>query len=234
MFELTRMLPTPRLVRHGGLDAIEFVCEDPKALTVVCLHGYGADMRDLAPLAPEIPVGKPVRWLFPDAPEVLDWGGRAWFPIDVGAFEEAQRTGRPRDLSGGEPEGMAESRRELEAFLAELGAPWERLVLMGFSQGAMMAVDAALRAPQAPAGVAVLSGTFVDEKTVHKLAPKRKGLPFFQSHGSVDPILGFQEALKLERALKAAGWTGGLRRFEGGHGIPPELLPELGAWLSAR
>ena len=228
------MLPTPRLVRHGELDAIEFVCEDPKALTVVCLHGYGADMRDLAPLAPEIPVEKPMRWLFPDAPEVLDWGGRAWFPIDVGAFEEAQRIGKPRDLSGGAPEGMAESRRELQAFIDELGVPWDRLVLMGFSQGSMMAVDAAMRAPKAPAGVAILSGTFVDEKTVLKLAPKRAGLPFFQSHGSVDPILGFQEALRLEKALKAAGWKGDLRRFEGGHGIPPELLGELGSWLSAR
>ena len=36
------------------------------------------------------------------------------------------------------------------------------------------------------------------------------------------------------QALKAAGWKGELRRFEGGHGIPPELLPELGAWLQAR
>jgi phospholipase/carboxylesterase len=228
------MMVTPRLVRHGGLDAIEFVSEDPKALTVICLHGYGADMRDLAPLAPEIPVEGPVRWLFPDGPEVLDWGGRAWFPIDVAAFEDAQRKGKPRDLSGGEPEGMAESRRELEAFVGELGVPWDRIALMGFSQGAMMAVDAAMRAPKAPAGVAILSGTFVDQKTVHALAPKKKGLPFFQSHGSVDPILGFQEALKLEKALKDAGWTGALRRFEGGHGIPPELLPELGSWLSAR
>ena len=228
------MMVTPRLVRHGGLDAIELVSEDTKALTVVCLHGYGADMRDLAPLAPEIPVEKPVRWLFPDGPEVLEWGGRAWFPIDVAAFEEAQRTGKPRDLSGGEPEGMAESRRELQSFLEALDAPWDRIVLMGFSQGAMMAVDLAMRAPKSPAGVAILSGTFVDKKTVHALAPKRKGLPFFQSHGSVDPILGFQEALKLEAALKAAGWEGELRRFEGGHGIPPELLPELGAWLTAR
>lgn len=224
----------PRLVRHGNLDAIEFVSEDPAALTVVCLHGYGADMRDLAPLAPEIPVERPVRWIFPNGPETLEWGGRAWFPIDVAAFEEAQRTGKPRNLSGGEPEGMAQSRLELQAFLEALDVPWEQLVPMGFSQGAMMAVDLAMRAPKAPAGVAILSGTFVDRKSVLALAPKKKGLPFFQSHGSVDPILGFQEALKLEGALKAAGWKGELRRFEGGHGIPPELLPELGAWLQAR
>ena len=227
-------MENPKLVRFGGLDAVEFPCADPKALTVICLHGYGADMRDLAPLAPEIPVERPVRWIFPNGPVSLDWGGRAWFPIDVAAFEEGQRTGKPRDLSGGEPAGMAEARAALQAFIEELGAPWDKLVVMGFSQGAMMAVDLALRAPAAPAGVAILSGTFVDRKTVLALAPKRKGLAFFQSHGSVDPILGFQEALRLEAALKEAGWKGELRRFEGGQGIPPELLPELGAWLQAR
>jgi phospholipase/carboxylesterase len=227
-------MDNPKVIHLGNLDAVEFPCADAQALTVVCLHGYGADMRDLAPLAPEIPVERPVRWIFPNGPEKLDWGGRAWFPIDVAAFEEAQRTGKPRDLSGGEPDGMAESRVELQAFIQELGASWDNLVIMGFSQGAMMSVDLALRSPKAPAGVAILSGTFVDAKIVAALAPKRAGLPFFQSHGSVDPILGFQEALKLEKALKDAGWSGELRRFEGGHGIPPELLPELGAWLQAR
>jgi phospholipase/carboxylesterase len=224
----------PQLLRLGNLEAVDFPCADPKGLTVICLHGYGADMRDLAPLAPEIPVERPVRWIFPNGPETLDWGGRAWFPIDVAAFEEAQRTGKPRDLSGGEPDGMAESRVALQGFIQELGVSWEKLVVMGFSQGAMMAVDLALRAPSAPAGVAILSGTFVDQKSVAALAPKRAGLAFFQSHGSVDAILGFQEALKLEKALTDAGWKGELRRFEGGHGIPPELLPELGAWLQAR
>lgn len=224
----------PKLVRLAGLDAIEFPSPDPKALTVVCLHGYGADMRDLAPLAGELPVTRPVRWFFPDGPETLEWGGKAWFPIDTAAFEEAQRTGKPRDLSGGEPAGMADARAELQAALEELAAPWESLVLMGFSQGSMMAVDLALRAPKAPAGVGILSGTLVDRKTLAKLAPQKPGLPFFQSHGSVDPILGYQQALALEKELKAAGWTGALQRFEGGHGIAPEVVASLGAWLDAR
>jgi phospholipase/carboxylesterase len=223
----------PHYLRLGDLDAIEFPEKDPKALTVVCLHGYGADMRDLAPLAPEIPVERPVRWIFPDAPEVLDWGGRAWFPIDVAAFEEAQRTGQPRDLSRREPEGMSIARAEMKGLLEELAVPWKSLVLMGFSQGAMMAVDLAARAPESAAGVAILSGTLVDRKVLAASAAKHKGLPFFQSHGSVDPILGFREALALESELKTAGWKGELKRFEGGHAIPPEIVAELGAWLEA-
>lgn len=218
-------------MRLGGLDVIESKNESADALTVVCLHGYGADMRDLAPLAQEIPVTRPLSWVFPDAPGRLDWGGKAWWPIDVAAFEAAQRGGKPRDLSGGEPGGLAASREALLGLLKELGAPPEKLVLMGFSQGSMLAVDLALRLPVAPAGVAILSGTLVDVEAVRALAPKKRGLRFFQSHGSVDPILGYAQARALETELLGAGWSGKLQRFEGGHAIPGEVLDALGAWI---
>jgi phospholipase/carboxylesterase len=221
----------PRLAKLGGLDVIELKNGSAHDLTVVCLHGYGADMRDLAPLAQEIPVSRPLRWVFPDAPGRLEWGGKAWWPIDVAAFEAAQRGGKPRDLSAGEPAGLAEAREALLGLLKELGAPTDKLVLMGFSQGSMLAVDLALRLPVAPAGVAILSGTLVDVGSVRALAPKKKGLRFFQSHGSVDPILGFAQALALEKELLGAGWDGRLQRFEGGHAIPGEVLDALGAWM---
>ena len=228
------MMEKPSLIHIGNLDAIEIPNPDPKALTVICMHGYGADMRDLAPLTQELQTKRPLRWVFPNAPAQLDWGGRAWFPIDVAVFEEAQRTGKTRDLSGHAPEGMAQAREELQSFVKQLGVPWEKIVLMGFSQGAMMAVDVAARAEAKPAGVAILSGTLVDVKTLAKLASKQKGLSFFQTHGSVDPILGFSHALALEKALIEGGWFGKLQRFEGGHAVPPEALETLRAWLEAR
>ena len=228
------MTQKPRLVRFANLDAIEIPSPEPNALVVVCLHGYGADMRDLAPLAQELETKRPIAWLFPDAPETLDWGGRAWFPIDVAAFEEAQRTGTPRDLSLREPPGLEWAREELQRFIAGLEIPWGRIVLMGFAQGAMLAVDLALRAESAPAGVVILSGTLVDKAKTAELAPAKKGMPFFQSHGSVDPILGFAQARALEKVLVEAGWRGQLRRFEGGHAIPAETLEGLTGWLEKR
>lgn len=224
----------PKLIHLWDLKAIEFPNADPEALTVVCMHGYGADMRDLAPLAPEIPSTRPLRWIFPDAPTTLDWGGKAWWPIDVAAFEAAQRGGKPRDLSAGEPEGLPAARVAMQGALKSLKVPWNKLILMGFSQGSMLAVDLALRAPEPPRGVAILSGTIVDAKSVAALGAKKKGLPFFQSHGSVDSILGFPQALALEKALLSSGWSGSLLRFEGAHAIPREVLDALGAWLDAR
>lgn len=191
-------------------------------------------MRDLVPLAAELAVKRPLTWLFPDAPSLLEWGGKAWFPIDAAAFEEAQRSGAPRDLSLHAPEGMAAACEELGLFLKEIDEPWENIVLMGFSQGAMLAVDLALRAEGKPAGVVILSGTLVDKKTTAALALKKKGLPFFQTHGSADPLLGFAQALALEKTLTDSGWVGTLQRFEGGHAIPPEAMATLRDWLEAR
>jgi phospholipase/carboxylesterase len=223
-----------RRVHFGSLDAIEIPNDAADALTVVVLHGYGADMRDLFPLAEELETKRPIRWLFPDAPEKLDWGGRAWFPIDVAAFEEAQRTGSPRDLSLRAIPGMEWAREELQKFLKESGAAPERLVLMGFSQGAMLAVDLAARAETAPAGVVILSGTLVDKPSLVELALSKKALPFFMSHGSVDPILGFAQARALEKVIVEAGWKGQMQRFEGGHAVPGEVLATLRKWLEKR
>lgn len=222
-----------QLVRSGELDAVAVPSADRDAKTIVCFHGYGADMRDLAPLAFETPASKPFSWYFPDAPGELEWGGKAWWPIDVAAFEAAQRGGKPRDLSRETPEGMAQARLAAQSFVAGLGVPAEKLVLMGFSQGSMLAVDLAMRMEKSPAGVAVLSGTLVDVAALRELAGARKGMPFFQSHGSVDPILGFLQAIALEKELVGAGWKGKLLRFEGGHAIPGEVLEALGAWLDS-
>ncbi len=218
----------------GHLEALEVPSADTNALTVICLHGYGADMHDLAPLAQEIKTRRPLNWVFPNAPELLDWGGRAWFPIDITAFEEAQRGGAPRDLSQKEPSGLQWAREQLQRFIANLARPWEKIVLMGFSQGSMLAVDLALHADSPPAGVVILSGTLVDKQKTVERAPQKKELPFFQSHGSADPILGFAAARALEKVLLEAGWKGQLRRFEGGHAIPAAILEELALWLEKR
>lgn len=149
--------------------------------------------------------------------------GRAWFHIDGEALE--------RDYSALRPDGMDEARRAALDFISALDLPWGNLVLGGFSQGAMLATELALGAPEAPRGLMILSGSLVDERQWAKLAARRRGLPFFQSHGSADPILSFRLALRLEALLRGAGLEGKLLRFEGGHSIPSEAVEAMGAFL---
>lgn len=202
---------------------------------VVLLHGYGADGADLLPLAAETPCRRGLRWIFPEAPQLRpgDPFGRSWFPIDEDAIAEAQQTGRAVDFSAEDPEGLAASRGLVEKALAELGLTWDRVVFGGFSQGSMVAVELALSSPVPPAGLVVLSGNLIAEKRWRELAAARPGLPFFQSHGRADPILGFRGALGLEALLREAGLKGSLMAFDGGHTIAPEVVGALAEFLDS-
>lgn len=196
--------------------------EPGAALTVVLFHGYGADAMDLAPLRKFIPRRAPIRWVFPDAP------GHMWWRIDEQALME-RRWDAER-----EPSDLPATRAAAYDFLKTLGVPWSRLVLGGFSQGAMLSTDLVLRAPEQPAGLAILSGSLITESRWRELAPRRAGLEVFQCHGEQDPILPFALSVRLNELLTGAGLKGKLHAFEGGHMIPAEGLSALGAYLDSQ
>jgi phospholipase/carboxylesterase len=60
----------------------------------------------------------------------------------------------------------------------------------------------------------------------------RKDLPVFQSHGTRDPLLPFAVAERLRHELDSAGMRVSFTSFDDGHGIPPEVMRDLGTWLS--
>ncbi|TBR21001.1 esterase [bacterium] len=225
-----KSLAQPRVRRLGTLEAVEFPAS-ADAPVALCLHGYGADMRDLAGLAMELDLKGPLRWVFPNGPLQLPWGGRAWFPINEERLAGYERGEGAFDLSGLRPEGMDEARDAVLALVSALEVPWDRLIVGGFSQGAMLSVELALAAPAAPRGTFLLSGNLVDAPSLAARAPARKGLTYFQSHGTVDPILGFGGAKKLHESLTAAGWQGRFVEFEGVHAIPRQALDGLTEYL---
>ena len=175
---------------------------------VILLHGFGAPGTDLVPLADEI-VLPGARFVFPEAPHLLpvEIGGgvgRAWWHIDVMKMQLAIMTGQTRDLTREVPEGLAESRAQIEVMLAELDDGSPRFI-GGFSQGAMLATDVVLRSELSFAGLVVMSGTLLAEDDWRPRMPKRAGLPVFQSHGTVDPLLPFAIAETLRDAFNDAG-----------------------------
>src|SRR5688572_21627540 len=161
-----RSLSTPRRRAIGPLETIEFPAS-ADAPVIVCFHGYGADAADLAPLAAELELPVPARWVFPDAPLLVNHGmGKAWFPIDESRF-----SGAPIDLSRETPDKMEETARTAAEFLDALAVPRDRVILGGFSQGAMLALELALRGDAIPLGLFLLSGTLVDEQRLRPAAP---------------------------------------------------------------
>jgi phospholipase/carboxylesterase len=208
-------------------------------LTVVLCHGYGAPGDDLVPLADAVRAHRPnlaaVRFVFPEAPLSLEElgapFGRAWWQIDF------QRI-TARRLTQDVPPGLSKARHLMMSLLDELarqpGGAISRLLLGGFSQGAMLATDLTLRLEEAPAGLAILSGTLICESEWRQRASIRRGLSVFQSHGRQDPLLPFESALALKDLLLGAGLTVDFLAFEGGHTIPLEAIDRLAALIESK
>jgi phospholipase/carboxylesterase len=204
---------------------------------VVLMHGFGASGDDLAPLWRVLDVPPSVRFVFPAAPldlarELGFPGARAWWRINL---ERLVGSPAAREHAALEvPAGLVEARAQVVELLDEIArrmAP-SSLVLGGFSQGAMLACDVALHDPRPLAGLVLLSGTLIAASEWEPLAPARRGLPVFQSHGANDPLLPPSGAERLRDLLGAAGLPVEWEPFRGGHEIPARVLDGLGAFLA--
>ena len=191
----------------------------PKAL-VVFLHGYGADGADLLGLADVLAPHLPkVAFLAPDAPEVCTGGGfgRQWFPIpwidgSDQAVAEAGLDAATRDLN-----------MYLDAELTNAGLAPQALALIGFSQGAMLALHVAPRRATVLAGVVAISGRLLrPERLAAEVVAKP---PVLLVHGDQDPVVPFADMGLAGDALVAAGFeTFGHVMAGTGHGIAPDGL----------
>ena len=197
---------------------------------VVLVHGYGADGADLLSLGQHWQQALPdAAFASPNAPtQVPGAPGYQWFPL------------RTLDANDVIP-GAASAAPGLEAFLeAELKAQNvapENLVLVGFSQGAMMALHVGLRRKIAPAAVIGLSGTLVGPENLAEATARRKdGLPppVLIMHGHMDEVIPVDAMFMTADQLAAANIPCQWHLAIGvGHGIDGEEIRH-GAMFLAR
>jgi phospholipase/carboxylesterase len=203
---------------------------------VVLLHGFAGNPEDLAPFARSL--GVPGRFVFPrgfDDLAELGLPGRGWWASDGAGRQSALASGIARDLSDFEPEGLDGARRQLSDLLDALSAeaPGAPLILGGFSQGAMLALDLALRSARPLAGLVQLSGARIARRLWNPCLHTRRGMRAFISHGRQDPDLAFTAAERFEQELRVAGWSIDFCPFDGGHGVPLVALRGLKRFLLA-
>jgi phospholipase/carboxylesterase len=176
-------------------------------------------------------VPKEVRFVFPEAPLELGFGGRAWWPIDMARLQDRFGKEGAARLIDEVPAGIDNARAAVLELLAALERDFaalpEQIVIGGFSQGAMLATDTVLRSTRPFGGLAIMSGTLVSHSEWLALMPARQGLPVLQSHGRADPVLPFAIAERLRDELSAAGMPVEFTPFNGGHGIPGPVLDGL-------
>jgi|SRR5580692_3884218 phospholipase/carboxylesterase len=228
----TEMLGGLRVRVAGGIDG-EGGGDGP---AVVLLHGFGASGDDLVPLWRMLGVPRGTRCFFPEAPLTIpgfDDGRAWWMPSDLAARDRAYVSGEARDLSAEVPRGLADARDHVIALLGDLERAVRppKVVLGGFSQGAMLSCDVALETTLPLAALVLLSGSFLAEEQWRPRMPGRRGLPAFLSHGDADRMLPFAQSERLRDALTGAGLAVTWVPFRGGHEIPTRVLDALGPFL---
>ena len=236
-----------RLTELGGLTCriVSRLADGvpPKLIVVLC-HGFGAPGTDLVALGEELLELRPeladcVEIIFPAAPLSLDqfgmFGGRAWWHIDMEELIGAIEHGNIRILRERRPDGIDEARDLLlamiEAVRQKSGLPLSRFVLGGFSQGSMLAVEAALNLAEPPGGLCLWSSTLVSEAEWRAKASRLKGVPVLQSHGRQDQILPFDAAVWLRDLLIESGAIVDFIPFNGPHTIPLAGLEQFADML---
>ena len=213
------------------LNAIEITTGDEPTLSVLWLHGLGADGHDFEPIVPELGLRIPVRFVFPHAPvrPVTINGGtamRAWYDI-LGFDRGAREDGAGIRASAAAVTALID--RELER-----GMPSERVVLAGFSQGGAIALHTALREPRPLAGVLALS-TYLPlaASVAAERSSANLGLPIFMAHGTADNVLPLSLAESSRGALQALGYPVEWRAYPMAHSVCMDEVRAIATWLSA-
>ena len=185
---------------------------------LVLLHGWGANARDVAGIAPYMQLSG-YQMLFPDAPHAHTVsggmgapGGRMWYALpDI--FDFDQSFTHQADLK--------HSRQLLLDWLTALpektGIPLENTVLGGFSQGGAMTLDVGMQLPLA--GMMILSG-YIHAPLSTPAHPR----PILLVHGRLDPVVPIGQAHRTQAALEQLSLAVDYYEFAMGHEISLQVL----------
>lgn len=200
----------------------------PGAPVIVTLHGLGTNADDLAPFCDQL--GLPdCRFVLPDAPLQLPGypeGAYAWYDFEAHDRKDVEKSRdylfkvldrfskdpNPRPGHGG----------------AQKPQP---LLLIGFSQGGVMSLEAGLNYPGRVAGIVSMSGYMPDPQATLAKPLASLETPLLLVHGSEDPVVPVQGSRLAAEALRKAGYKPLLKEFPMPHTISMESMSEVAKFL---
>jgi phospholipase/carboxylesterase len=197
---------------------------------VVWLHGLGADGYDFVPFARALALAeRGLRVVLPHAPQrpVTINGGyvmRAWYDVRDPNFERAP------DLTG-----IAQSAGRVSALLTEqrdTGVPVERMVVAGFSQGGVIALEVGLHHPPPVTGIIALSAYLARPESLQaRTAAAGPGPALFIGHGDQDPLVPLRLGSDSAGRLTALGYDVQFRRYRMAHSVCDAEASDVEGWL---
>lgn len=199
--------------------------------TVIWLHGLGADGHDFVPIvsALNLPKSLGIQFIFPHAPVrpiTLNNGYQmpAWF--DMFSLDRANNAKEDDILT------TVSWINQLIENEINTGTPANKILLAGFSQGGVIAIQTALRYPKKLAGVMILSTYIPFEENLFKvIQSEQKGIPIFAAHGTSDPVIPFKSWEDYVPKLEALNFDVEAHAYPMEHSVSPEEINDISAWL---
>lgn len=212
------------------LPCIEIEPKTTATASVIWLHGLGADGHDFEPIAQELalPAEWGVRFIFPHAPQqpVTINGGYvmpAWYDIVSMDIDGAR-----------DPAGIARSVAAIDRFIAREragGIAAARIILAGFSQGGVIALETTFTSTEPLGGVMVLSAYLSNPSDV---PVAKNGMPIFIAHGTQDTVVPYRLGVAAKEQLKAQGYAVTWREYPMQHSVCAAEIGDIRVWLMER
>lgn len=212
----------------SDLPPVEIEIGPSPTASIIWLHGLGADGHDFEPIVPELGLSS-VRCIFPHAPYrpvSLNNGYvmRAWYDLGTG------------------PDGYVQNREHIEEAVEivsglvqreqDRGIPSDRIVLAGFSQGGVVALEAGLASRRPLAGVMALSAPVVDvDGLLSRMSPEGRSLPLFLGHGTEDEMVPVSLGQTLRQRLANAGIEVEWHEYPIGHSVSLPEIRDISCWI---
>ncbi|BBL35679.1 carboxylesterase 2 [Nitrosomonas stercoris] len=212
------------------LPAIDITTGEHPLYTILWMHGLGADGNDFVPIIQALDLPEiPIRFLFPHAPQqpvTINNGYvmRAWYDIRYTDF-----------LKQEDEQGLYKSQQAILALIKrenQRGIPDERIVLAGFSQGAVMALHVGLRHTKKLAGIMALSGYIaLPHKVEQEVQAANQTTPIFMAHGNDDNVVPIDLAFTSRQLLYQCNYSVTWHEYPMAHTLCNEELSDISKWL---
>lgn len=187
---------------------------------LVLFHGRGADEHDLVPLFDVLDPERRFVGITPRGPLSLPPGGAHWYAV--------------HEIGYPDPSTFLPTYALVGRWLDGLGFPPDRMILGGFSQGAVMSYAMSLgRGRPRPASVLALSG-FVPTVEGFELDLDPPLPRFAIGHGTLDPVISVEWGRRARTLLEEAGAEVRYAEYPLPHTIHPGFLLQVRDWLAER
>lgn len=208
------------------------VIGSPIVGSILWLHGLGADGNDFVPMVPAMQKCQslPLRFIFPHAPvrAVTINGGmqmRAWYDI------------RGIDLTGErllDNDGIEQSIAQIQQLIElenQQGIANEQIIVAGFSQGGVIALQTGLQMMEQIKGVIGLSCYLPNGDQLINQPEPSKRLPAFIGHGTQDPMVPFALGQRAAEQVGQRHFQVTWGEYPVAHGVHPEEIAAVDNWI---